>query len=135
MIKNAKDGWCDFTLGGFSGTPSYITKVPTELLECFISALKTGRGMCFLDEEGEEFTLVITPFETYIIESKEKISVYLINIPVKKMAEELLQDIESDFVAWEEWTPGYEYMSEAEKKNQSETLKRLVTKLREQIEN
>lgn len=33
MISNPKNGWCNFKLGDFEGTPSYITDVPIDLLD------------------------------------------------------------------------------------------------------
>ena len=32
MISNPKNGWCEFNLGDFHGTPSYITNEVSELM-------------------------------------------------------------------------------------------------------
>lgn len=51
MINNPKNGWCDFDLGYFHGTPSYLTNVPIDLLSAFKDYLYSGTGICWFDEE------------------------------------------------------------------------------------
>lgn len=50
MISNPKNGWCDFNLGDFHGTPSYLTNVPIDLLIAFKEYLYLGAGICWFDE-------------------------------------------------------------------------------------
>ena len=35
MISDPKYGWCNFKLGDFKGTPSYLTDVPIDVLDAF----------------------------------------------------------------------------------------------------
>ena len=68
MISNPKYGWCDFVLGDFHGHPSYLTDVPVDLLEAFISYFENGTGTAFFDEEGSEFTLILKHHMILIME-------------------------------------------------------------------
>lgn len=72
MITNPRYGWCNFELGDFKGTPSYLTDVPVDLLIAFIDLHTKGCGVAWFDEEGTEFTLVLTPYSLFIIEEKEE---------------------------------------------------------------
>lgn len=93
MITNPRYGWCNFHLGTFSGTPSYLTEVPTDLLECFISYFKNNCGCACFDEEGSSFNLLLTPYDVYVIEEKDTAVLHQINIPILDLAKELLQII------------------------------------------
>lgn len=117
IISNPKHGWCNFDLGDFHGSPSYITDVPCDLLNCFISYKIKGVGTAWFDEEGTEFTLILNPSGVFIIEEKE-IPVlhdyYDINIDV--LIGELISDLKADVQGWAEFVPADE---EAEFKVQS----------------
>lgn len=78
MISNPKHGWCDFKIEDiFFGTPSYITNVPVDLLDAFVQYYEKGEGFTWLDEEGEGgFSLVLTPYTTYILEEREILKFY-----------------------------------------------------------
>lgn len=56
MIYNPRFGWCNFKLGTFFGTPSYLTDVPVDLLDAFINYYEKGSGTVVFDEEGSHFT-------------------------------------------------------------------------------
>lgn len=62
MISNPKHGWCNFDIGSFHGTPSYLTDVPSDLLEAFAKYYKEGSTVCSFDEEGTEFLFVIDSY-------------------------------------------------------------------------
>ena len=101
MISNPEHGWCDFELRKFKGSPSYLTDVPVDLLDVFISYYTNGIGMAWFDEEGTEFTLVINPYSLYIIEEKEKSILYdFSEMNIEKLAKELIEDIEKDLTGW-----------------------------------
>lgn len=101
MISNPKYGWCNFKIRDFEGTPSFLTDVPIELLEAFIDLFNSGRGIAWFDEEGTEFTLVMTPYSIYIIEEKDKVVLHdYSEMTPKKLARELIEDIESNIVGW-----------------------------------
>ena len=101
MISNPHAGWCDFKLGDFEGSPSYLTDVPVDLLNAFIEYHEKGTGIAWFDEEGSEFTLVINPYAVYIIEEEEDAVLYdLSNLIVTDIEIELISDIEKDFEKW-----------------------------------
>lgn len=102
MISNPKNGWCNFDLKLFHGTPSYLTNVPIDLLNAFIQYHATGVGIAWFDEEGAEFTLVITPYSLFIIEEKDKPILHDFSNMIEKaeLEKELILDIEKDLVGW-----------------------------------
>lgn len=101
MISNPKVGWCNFKLGTFEGSPSYLTDVPVELLTAFIDYHAKGQGVCWFDEEGTEFTLVITPYSLFIIEEKDKPVLHdFSEMKIEDLEKELIEDIENNIDAW-----------------------------------
>lgn len=101
MISNPKDGWCNTKLGTFEGMPSYLTKVPIDLLTAFINYHNKGCGIAWFDEEGTEFSLVITPYSLFIIEEKSKPVLHdFSEIKIANLEKELIADIESDMNGW-----------------------------------
>lgn len=104
MITNPKYGWCNFELGNFKGTPSCLTDVPVDLLEAFIKYHTKGMGAAWFDEEGAEFTLVITPYSLFIIEEKDKPVLHdFSEMQIDKLEKELIDDIEKDLDGWSEF--------------------------------
>lgn len=107
MIKDPKNGWCSFDLDTFHGTPSYLTDVVIDLLNAFIQYYTTGAGIAWFDEEGTEFTLVLTPYSIFIIEDKEKPVLYdfSLRLNIKNLEKELIEDIENNLIGWSEFIP------------------------------
>lgn len=104
MISNPKHGWSNFDLKAFHGTPSYLTDVPVDLLNAFIQYHTTGTGMAWFDEEGTEFTLVITPYSLFVIEEKDKPVLHdFSEIKINNLEKELIEDIEKDLIGWSEF--------------------------------
>lgn len=104
MISDPKHGWCNFELRTFEGTPSYLTDVPVDLLEAFIDLHTKGTGIAWFDEEGTEFTLVLTPYSLFIIEEKDKPVLYdFSEMKIENLEKELIEDIENDLVGWSEF--------------------------------
>ena len=104
MISNPKYVWCDFDLKSFHGSPSYLTDVPVDLLNAFIQYHTTGTGMAWFDEEGTEFTLVITPYSLFVIEEKDKPVLHdFSEIKISNLEKELIEDIEKDLIGWSEF--------------------------------
>ena len=105
MISNPKHGWCNFNIRTFKGTPSYLTDVPVDLLEAFIDLHTKGTGIAWFDEEGTEFTLVLTPYSLFIIEEKDRPILHdFSEIKIENLERELIKDIEKDLIAWSEFT-------------------------------
>lgn len=101
MISNPRYGWCNFKLGDFEGRPSYLTDVPVDILDAFISHHTNGCGVAYFDEEGTEFMLILSPYLVFIIEEKDKpILHYYEDIDVGELENELINDIESNIDAW-----------------------------------
>jgi len=104
MISNPQHGWSNFDLRVFHGTPSYLTDVPVDLLNAFIQYHTTGTGVAWFDEEGAEFTLVITPYSLFVIEEKDKPVLHdFSEIKINNLEKELIEDIEKDLIGWSEF--------------------------------
>lgn len=106
MIKNPNCGWCSFNIGDFKGTPSYLTNVPLDLLQAFIDLHMNACGCAWFDEEGTEFTLVINPYNVFIIEERKEQPVLhcFPDLTINDLEKELINDIESDLVGWSYFT-------------------------------
>lgn len=100
MISNPKHGWCNFELGDFKGTPSYLTNVPIDLMDAFIDYYTRGYGAAFFDEEGSEFTLLLTWYSVYIIEEKDDAKVHVFYLNASDLAKEVITDIETNLDGW-----------------------------------
>ena len=97
MISDPKNGWCNFKLGDFEGTPSYITNVPIDLLDAFIDYYTRGYGLAYFDEEGSEFTLLLTWYGVYIIEEKDNVKSHVFyDLNISDLAKEVIADIETN---------------------------------------
>ena len=104
MISNPKHGWCNFDLKSFHGSPSYLTDVPVDLLNAFIQYHTIGTGIAWFDEEGTEFTLVITPYSLFVIEEKDKPVLHdFSEIKINNLEKKLIEDIEKDLIGWSEF--------------------------------
>lgn len=106
MISNPANGWCNFKLGDFEDTPSYLTDMPSDLLDAFLDYYNKGMGMAWFDEEGTEFTLVINPYSLFIIAEREETPVLydFSKMNVSDLGKELIEDIERDFAEWADFT-------------------------------
>lgn len=93
MISNPKHGWCDIKIGKFEGAGSYLTTVPLDMVNAFIHYYEDGAGACFIDEEGTDFTLVLSDGNAYIIINREKQELYNVTVPIDTLADELQEDI------------------------------------------
>lgn len=101
MISNPKNGWCNFKLGDFEGTPSYITDVPIDLLDAFIDYYTRGYGLAYFDEEDSEFTLLLTWYGVYIIEEKDNVKSHVFyDLNISDLAKEVIADIETNLDGW-----------------------------------
>lgn len=101
MISNPKNGWCNFKLGDFEGTPSYITDAPIDLLDAFIDYYTRGYGLAYFDEEGSEFTLLLTWYGVYIIEEKDDVKSHVFyDLNISDLAKEVIADIETNLDGW-----------------------------------
>lgn len=101
MISYPKYGWCNFQIGTFEGTPSYLTDVPIDLLTAFIDYHTKGCGVAWFDEERTDFSLVITPYSLFIIEEKDKPILHdFSDMKIENLEKEIIEDIENDLCGW-----------------------------------
>lgn len=101
MITNNGNGWGTFKLGNFTGRLSYIEDVPVDLLQSFIDWHDKGSGCAWIDEEGTEFTLVLTPYSAYVIVERGGVELIdLSELKIEEIEKELIDDIENDFEGW-----------------------------------
>lgn len=102
MISNPKDGWCNFHIGDFYGTPSYTTNVPLDLMQAFIDYGNFGEGVAWFNEKGSSFTLVLSQDGVFVIHiTKEaKTEFYEATEPVDALKKELVRDIKGHFDDW-----------------------------------
>ena len=78
--------------------------MPVDLLNAFIQYHTTGTGIAWFDEEGTEFTLVITPYSLFVIEEKDKPVLHdFSEIKINNLEKELIEDIEKDLIGWSEF--------------------------------
>lgn len=106
MIENDGHGWGTFKLGNFTGRLSYIEDVPVDLLQAFIDWHDKGSGCAWIDEEGTEFTLVLTPYSMYVIVERGGVELIdLSELKIEEIEKELIDDIENDLTGWSEFLP------------------------------
>ena len=128
MISDPKHGWCNFKLRTFEGTPSYLTDVPVDLLDAFLDYHYKGMGMAWFDEEGTEFTLVITPYSLFVIEEKDKPILHdFSEMKIENLEKELISDIESELEGWAEFTTDEDYEEKLQHKNE---IRQRIAKLK-----
>lgn len=106
MIQNNGHGWGTFQLGNFTGRISYIEDVPVDLLQAFIDWREKGSGCAWIDEEGTEFTFVLTPYSMFVISERNNTELFnLSEFKFEEIEKELIDDIESDLDGWSEFIP------------------------------
>ena len=128
MIGNPKHGWCDFDLGDFHGCPSYLTDVPVDLLQAFIDLHTRGSGIAWFDEEGTEFSLVLTPYSLFIVEEKvEPVLHDYSEIIISNLEKELIDDIKHNLGAWASFYCSLDNDEEFQQKTLE--IQRLIEKL------
>lgn len=133
MISNPKHGWCDFDLCDFHGCPSYITDVPVDLLQAFIDLHTKGAGIAWFDEEGTEFSLVLTQYSKFIIEEKDKPVLHdYSELPIAELEKEIIQDIESNIKEWSKFECMVDSVEDFNKKKME--IEKMVFELKRYIE-
>ncbi len=70
-----------------------MTAVPLDMVNAFIHYYEDGAGACFVNEEGTDFTLVLSEFNAYIIINREKQELYNVSVSIDTLADELQDDI------------------------------------------
>ena len=110
MLSTPTAGWCKLTIGNFTGNPSYITDVPTDLLNAFIDYNKNYIGTAYFDEEGSDFILLLFSGTVYIIYTDyydESSLRTFHDIDIDVLAMTLICDIMTNIDAWSEFCASY----------------------------
>ena len=136
MLSTPTAGWCKLTIGDFTGNPSYITDVPTDLLNAFIDYYKNYMGTAYFDEEGSDFILLLFSGTVYIIYNDyygESSLHTFHDIDIDVLAMGLIYDIMTNIDAWSEFYASYNDY-EAIQNNKTKLIS-LTNKLQELITN
>lgn len=108
MINNCNDGWCNFDLENFHRKINYSIDFPFDLLDCIIQYIKTGCSSYWFNEKEKNFTLVLTPYNIYIISEKDNSYLYKFNINIENLIKEIINDIEENIDNWSYLYPSKE---------------------------
>ena len=103
MISSPHCGWCDFKIGDFKGQASYLMATPLDLVDCFLEYFDKGSGSAYIDEEGTDFTFVVSDAEVFIIALDKEGGYHLYvmeNFFPADLAKELIFDIEPHYELW-----------------------------------
>jgi hypothetical protein len=94
----------------------------------FIDYHAKGFGMVWFDEEGTEFTVVLTPYSLFIIEEKDKPILHdFSEIKIDKLEKELIEDIEKDLNGWALFSTDFDREEIIQHKNE---IRERLTKLK-----
>lgn len=136
MLSLPKYGWCKLKIGYFTGTPSYVTDVPTDLLTAFVDYYEKGVGAVFFDEEGTEFNLLLSNYTIFVVYIDKECKTILYEFPdinIDDLAMELIDDIRSNIYTWSYFDASVS--SEDEQVQKQTILENLLIKLSELIKN
>lgn len=68
MFSKPDCGWVKFTLGDFKARPSYLTDIPIDCVNAFISTMENNLpASVWFDEEGSEVLLVLSEYNSVFI--------------------------------------------------------------------
>lgn len=134
MISSPRHGWCTFSIGKdkdrcFTDRASYLTNVPVDLLDAFVTYTLNGYGCVVFDAEGYEYTLVLTAYNQsiYIIDENNHL-IDFSDLNADDLARELIKDIESDL---ENWISFATFDKDEEEENRS-NINRLLSLLKQE---
>lgn len=128
MLSCPNYGWCKFSLGNFSGNPSYVTNVPVDTLKAFVDLFTKGCGIVNYDEEGTGFVLILTKYVIYIIDEHDNSELHEFrDINIYDLANEVVKDIKKNRKAWNVFF----YNTDGEKgiKENEKEIDRLISEL------
>lgn len=152
MLDKPKYGWCNIMIGQYKiGCASYLTDVPTYLLDVFNQYLSEENRLGFtieFDAEGYFFGIMEFNETLYFIRDDtldgnpvlQEISPTLLGLEVfdraeiiKKLAYELIVDIETNIEDWVYWENDEESMETNESDNRRRMLQSKINELKEKI--
>lgn len=152
MLGKPKYGWCNIMVGQNKlGCASYLIDVPTYLLDVFNQYLSEENHLNFtveFDAEGYFFGIIEFNETLYSIRDDtldgnpvlQEISPTLLGLEVfdraeviKKLAYELIVDIETNLEDWVYWENDEESMETNESDNRRRMLQSKINELKEKI--
>lgn len=153
MLGKPKYGWCNIMVGQNKlGCASYLIDVPTYLLDVFNQYLSEENNLNFsaeFDAEGYYFGIMEFNETLYFIRDDtldgnpvlQEISPTLLGLEcfsradkiIKKLAGELITDIENNFEDWVYWEDDEELMEPGESDNRRMMLRSKINELKEKI--
>lgn len=152
MLGKPKYGWCNIMVGQNKlGCASYLIDVPTYLLDVFNQYLSEENNLNFtveFDAEGYFFGIIEFNETLYSIRDDtldgnpvlQEISPTLLGLEVfdraeviKKLAYELIVDIETNLEDWVYWENDEESMETNESDNRRRMLQSKINELKEKI--
>lgn len=105
MFKVDGCGWAHVELGKYKNRMSYLTDVPSELVNKAIAFLENGSAQAIkLDGEGRSYTLVFDNDGVYVIKKTYKTRVTELNIDTMNLLIEIFKDVNGHI---EEWVSGF----------------------------
>lgn len=104
ILGEPNNGWVHFELGKFSGSMSYMTDVPFDILNNLVRHFIDGDVFAVsFDEEGSRFTLIADCYNTYVISVRDKFRLYHTDIDSIELANKLILSIETNIDGWANW--------------------------------
>ena len=107
MLSKPVAGWTHVTFANQQYSASYVTEVPLDFLEKIVKTLEEKEPHhIVLDSESEgEYTILFDLKKSYLIDY-DKILVE--ERDILEIAEEVYEDIRTNFTDWSKWTPAEE---------------------------
>ena len=140
MLENPSCGWVKIHLGDFCDRASYLTDVIYDILEALIHVLnRKGSASVYFDAEGWEWYIVLTWYETFVIDypyrtDEEYINsvddspeLTVIDMRIEDIAKEVIKDFEKDYDEWIHWLP------EDESEERTKELNKMINKIKEMV--
>lgn len=103
MLKFIGSGWAQLEVGDKVFPVSYITDAPLDVLDSIIFYKSNHTCSIYFDGEGNETTLIITPYTGYIIHEEETAELIKINKSSDEIINELINDVVTHKTEWMEF--------------------------------
>lgn len=106
MLSKPENGWTQFSLGNFTSRASYLTDIPQKCIKAFTEALRDVTvAIVNFDAEGWEFSLYCFNNISIIYMNDEngEPQEFYIDMGIKEVAREFIEDLERDYLAWQLW--------------------------------
>ena len=131
-------GWCNVVFNDgkseFCGSASYLNDVPFDFLLAFSDYIDTKRmPIIECDEEGSEFIIISTEYDTYVISERDEMRTYGFDINRKEFMRFVIEDIKEqidmavDFV--------YSDYTEDERMGRKKEMLKIINKIERYLKN